>query len=106
MERCMLIKLLVTAGAGAAAGVGGFYAKQMTGAVIGAGVGGVLGWLLAPGCDGAAASQSSVSKLSAARIADVSKFAPVAPVPEVTTPKCGANQYYDEMYGMCMDMVK
>jgi hypothetical protein len=50
MERCLWIKILITAAAGGAVGLGGYYAKQGTGAVIGAGVGGAIGWLLAPGC--------------------------------------------------------
>jgi hypothetical protein len=50
MENCLLTKILITAAAGGVAGLGGYYAKQGLGALIGVGVGGIAGYLLAPKC--------------------------------------------------------
>lgn len=108
MERCLLIKLLITAGAGTAAGIGGFYAKQTTGAVIGAGVGGVLGWLLAPGCGGPVRLRPMPTAVQLAPEAQATRSLPrlsykQAPVVE---PQCLPGEYYNTQISACMPVIK
>ena len=117
MERCLLVKLLVTAGAGTVAGIGGFYAKQMTGALVGAGIGGVLGWLFSPGCEKPALVAPSTTLARATTSASpiktfASRFtAPVAPIASQTalpssTPECGAHEKWSPEWGRCVEIVR
>ena len=100
MDRCLLIKLALAAGGAAAGGGGGYYAKGMTGAAVGAGVGGILGWLLAPGCSNRQFERST-STYSPVAI----ERAKIAPMFEARTPACPARQIWNAELNRCIDYV-
>lgn len=122
MDSCTMRKIMFAAGGGLVAGAGGYLAKNATWGAVGAGVGGVLGWLLSPACDIAApgtpalpGGQALPGILPSTSVAQPSLWSslltPMTPTKTYATstallPSCPSGKYYEPKIKGCMDYVK